>query len=379
MLFESNLELFIIQPTTFCNINCRYCYLPERGKKKLMNETTLVNTFTKLFNSQFISKEFTIVWHAGEPLVAPISFYEKAIRLIDKLNKNGHIITHNIQTNGTLINDDWCKFFNKNKIKIGVSIDGPEFLHDSNRLKRNGNGTFNEVMKGIDLLKKHNISFHTISVITSDTIKYPNEFFDFFEQLGVRRVALNIEETEGVNLNNSMSKEEQNKVLRTFVKTLFDRWMTSKMKPHIREFEGLFGTFSRWNGLNIKSNQDATPFRIINVDADGYFTTFSPEIIGHETKYGKFIFGNVNENDYKDAIENEVFKNSYADILSGISKCKETCYYYNLCGGGSPSNKYFENGTFDSCESWHCKNGKQVYIDEVLAAFEEKMGFTNTN
>src|SRR5205807_3564276 len=97
-----SIQLLVIQPTPFCNIDCRYCYLPDRGNKAVVAEATLRNLFSQVFESDWVRDGVTVVWHAGEPLVLPIDFYRQAFRLIDDLKPAGLQVCHSFQTNGTL-------------------------------------------------------------------------------------------------------------------------------------------------------------------------------------------------------------------------------------------------------------------------------------
>ena len=105
------IQLLVVQPTPFCNIDCRYCYLPDRTNKAVVAEATLANLFSQVFASGWVRDGVTIVWHAGEPMVLPIDFYRRAFRLIDGLKPAGVALSHSFQTNGTLIDDAWCEFF----------------------------------------------------------------------------------------------------------------------------------------------------------------------------------------------------------------------------------------------------------------------------
>ena len=122
--------LVVIQATPFCNVNCRYCYLPNRSSTKRIDNRTLKRIFACLFTEPRLSDPVSIVWHAGEPLVLPISFYENAFRIAEQCNTRGIRIVHSFQTNGTLINQDWCDFLKQYNVKIGVSLDGPRHIHD---------------------------------------------------------------------------------------------------------------------------------------------------------------------------------------------------------------------------------------------------------
>ena len=134
----------------------------------------------------------------------PVEFYEGAIRLIDELNTGGIEVSHSFQTNGTLINPAWCDFIKKNQVRIGVSVDGPAFLHDAHRKTRKGKGTHDRVMAGIRCLQERGIEFHVISVLTQEALDHPEEIFRFYVENGIQRVGFNIEEIEGVNTSSTL-------------------------------------------------------------------------------------------------------------------------------------------------------------------------------
>src|SRR5215472_4744747 len=135
-----HIQLVVVQPTPFCNIDCRYCYLADRSNRAILAEATIANLFSQIFASGWIQDGFNVVWHAGEPMVLPIDYYRRAFRLIDSLKPPNIELTHAFQTNGKLIDDAWCGFFTEAKVNVGVSIDGPKRLHDINRRNRAGQG-----------------------------------------------------------------------------------------------------------------------------------------------------------------------------------------------------------------------------------------------
>ena len=122
--------LLVIQPTPFCNIDCAYCYLPHRSSKQRMSLEVAENIFERLFRFPTIRESVDLVWHAGEPLVLPISYYEEMFTLIQRLAGPHLKINHAFQTNATLITDDWCELIKKWDVNLGLSIDGPEEFHD---------------------------------------------------------------------------------------------------------------------------------------------------------------------------------------------------------------------------------------------------------
>src|SRR5689334_3705860 len=122
--FSGKTELLILQSTTFCNIDCNYCYLPGRSKKQVMDLATLRAVLTHLSFDDILARNVQIVWHAGEPLTVGLDYYREAVKIISETVAGTPRL--GIQTNGLLVDDEWCRFFKHNNFHVGVSIDGPE-------------------------------------------------------------------------------------------------------------------------------------------------------------------------------------------------------------------------------------------------------------
>jgi uncharacterized protein len=368
------LELLVLQPTPFCNLNCDYCYLPDRSASHRISEDVLRRTFEQVFASRYARESFTVVWHAGEPLVMPIEFYENAIRLIDRLNTAGIEVSHSFQTNGTLLNPSWCDFIKRHHVRVGVSVDGPAFLHDAHRKTRKGQGTHERVMAGIHCFQEQGVEFHVISVLTQEALGHPEEMFRFYVENGIRRVGFNIEEIEGVNTASTLESAESQARVRTFMKRFLELVSGSEVKLEVREFDGLRGFIAAGKGF-IDGGQENTPLRILNVDWAGNFSTFSPELLGLKSLvYGDFLLGNVLRDELGTVEKTPKFRLLKRDVDAGIAECRRTCQYFGLCGGGSPSNKYFETGSFRSTETMHCRLSKQAVVDVLLESLESSLG-----
>lgn len=175
-----------------CNLACSYCYYLEKkhtlSASKEMPEAmhdTVLEQFVKQYIHAQTLPAVLFTWHGGEPLLRGLDFYKKALHF-QKIYRAGRAIDNCIQTNGTLLTDDWCRFLKEHHFLVGISIDGPETLHNSYRLTRNGNGSFREVMSGIGLLLKHGVEFNTLSVVNNINAQQPLEVYRFLKSIGSR-------------------------------------------------------------------------------------------------------------------------------------------------------------------------------------------------
>ena len=174
-----------------CNLDCDYCYYLEKAnlyqnKQQVMSEELLERFIQQYIESQTMP-QVMFTWHGGETLMRPLSFYKKAVELQKKYAR-GRQIDNSIQTNGTLLNDEWCKFFKENNFLVGISIDGPQDFHDEYRRDKMGRPSFHRVMKGIELLKKHGVEFNCMAVVNDYNVDYPLEFYRFFKEIGCQYV-----------------------------------------------------------------------------------------------------------------------------------------------------------------------------------------------
>ncbi len=338
-----------------------------------MSAETLEQTFRWVFESGLIREPFTLLWHAGEPLVVPIAFYKHSLELLNKHNRDAVHIDHAFQTNATLIDEEWCEFILEHDIKIGVSVDGPQFLHDRYRRTRQGRGTFEQAMRGVELLNKHNVTYHVISVITGDSLDYPDELFDFYLAHGMTNIAFNMEEVEGPNTTTSLQGHGMESRFRRFLERFLELSQSIDPPLRLREFENCAGAILGGRFAPGERTQENKPWGIVSVDYAGNFCTYSPELLGIDSqKYGRFVLGNVATDTIEDVMTSEKYQLLEGDIAEGIRQCQETCEYFEFCGGGFPGNKYFENGTFASTETLSCRLDKKVCIDVVLNFIERQ-------
>ena len=372
------LELLILQGTPFCNLDCDYCYLPDRNDSSQMDMSVLAAVIDRVLEAGIVDKQFTAVWHAGEPMVLGIDFYEQAFALIaDRLPDNINV-NHSFQTNAVLINRQWCDFFKRHNICLGISVDGPGLVHDAQRKTRNGNGTHHRVEEAVDLLRQQAVEFHVIAVLTAQSIQQPDVMFSYFNQLGANQLCFNTEEIEGVHHQSEILATDYSQDYIHFFKRFHELRIENASDMKLREVDGAISSILSWRKGGDPSSfqtQETTPFKILNVAVNGDFSTWSPELLGGDSEeYGSFIFGNVMELSIDDCIKSPDYKLVNKAIADGVTNCKESCNYYELCGGGSPSNKLAELGRLDVAETAFCRLHKMACLDAALSILEDALG-----
>jgi uncharacterized protein len=368
--------LVVLQPTTFCNINCAYCYLPDRQVRSVMDREVLRAAFETVLSSRLVKDPVVFLWHLGEPLTVPPAFYTDAFALADKAaRRHGRTIRHGFQTNATLINDTWIRLLRDHQVMLGVSVDGPAFIHDRIRVTRAGAPTHARVMRGIHRLREAGIGFGAISVVTDFTLDHPEEFYDFFVTHAITDVGFNIDEVEGVNVSSSFGRDgDAISRYERFFARLLDRAEFHHGAVKIREAWTNMAALAF--GAPDPVNNTNQPFRILNINSRGDVTTFCPELVTARTPDGRSLaMGNVLDDAPLEAmLDNPTFIEVAGQIAAGVQLCKDTCDYWSFCGGGSPSNKFFEHHRFDVAETRACRVHKKATVDVLLRHLEQRAG-----
>ena len=186
--FAKPLYVMLKPAGAHCNLACKYCYYLEKNNlyqnshRHLMSDEML-EQFTREYIEAQTMPQVLFTWHGGEPLMRSIDFYKKALAL-QKKYAHGKQIDNVIQTNGTLLTDEWCEFFTKNHWLVGISIDGPQEYHDHYRVTPAGKPSWEKVMQGISLLKKHRVEWNAMAVVNAYNAEHPLEFYHFFRDNG---------------------------------------------------------------------------------------------------------------------------------------------------------------------------------------------------
>ena len=365
-----------------CNLACSYCYYQEKEmlyaemSQQVMSEN-LLERFTREYIQSQTMPQVLFIWHGGEPLMRPLAFYRKAIELQRKYGK-GRIIDNCIQTNGTLLTDDWCRFFKENNWLVGISIDGPQEFHDAYRRNRHGLPSFAQVMKGIELLGKHGVEWNAMAVVNRLNVEHPLEFYHFFQNIDCRyiqftpiveRIVLksgkeclaHVGDKENWRMTDASITSEQ---WGEFLCTLFDEWV---QKDVGYRFIQLFdATLANWVGEEpgvCSMARSCGKAAVMEFNGDVYTCD--------HFVFPEYRLGNI----YRHSLVEMLYGNKQQAF--GVDKwrslpvkCRQ-CKYLFACNGECPKNRFYTTSEGEEGLNYLCKGYYRFF--EHVAPYMEYM------
>jgi len=228
----------LFKPVSFsCNIQCTYCYYHERQDSSIVyTDSKTLKSILESLQSLPSETKINFLWHGGEPLLAGKSFFKELIRLQEEIIPDKKV-KYGMQTNALLIDSEWCEIFKKNKMHIGVSLDGTEDIHNNGRISKSGSGTYKEVINKINLLQKYDIPFGILTTITKKSLGQEKIIFNNFIKLEIYKFDFLpcLESTDNSNINTYEWAD--------FTIKMFDLWFNED-NPNIkiRFFEEIIKT-----------------------------------------------------------------------------------------------------------------------------------------
>jgi uncharacterized protein len=362
-------RLIVLQPTPYCNIRCSYCYLGHRDDRHLMSNAVIEAIREKIFANLHADSSPTVVWHAGEPTAAPISWYEHAYERLRAVTPPAASFA--MQSNGIAIDENWIELLQRTNTSISLSIDGPQHFHDLRRRTRNDKPTWQLAVCALRRLQDAGFEPNVICVLHPDGLTRPDAYYEFCRDHLITQISFSIDELEGANRASSFSARDYKQDMTVFLAAILERAYADGYPLHVREVERIATILT---GSASSQNEQIEPWDTIVVAADGSVSTFSPELMEISSfRYRNFIFGNILEGSLQDFGAADLLRRTAHEIVSGVDACRSACRYFAVCGGGAPVNKMSENGSLESAETVFCRLSVQSAAD-ALAAFLEKRG-----
>lgn len=330
---KRNLNLMIKPSSSKCNLKCKYCFYNSIADSRMVKDygfmkEEILNEIIAKADDYCNGGVCTIGFQGGEALLVGIDFYRKLIECTTRV-KNGTVFNYLIQTNGTLLTDEWAGFFKKNNFLIGVSLDGTKDIHNVNRVDYSNGESYNKVIKGINLLKKYKVEFNILVVVTSSLCKKIESCYKFFKKNDLKYLQF-IPCLEPLE-NSEMEMQPYSispRLYSDFLKKLFDLWYEDVINNDyvsIRYFDNILGLFLGQNYEACDMRGVCSCQHIIESDGTVYPCDFYT--------YEKYNIGNIIEESFDDIHKKEFTMKFIEESLEVSNKCKN-CKYRNICRGG---------------------------------------------
>ena len=351
----------VMQPHTLCPLDCSYCYLPARRMTHRMLPATAeaVAASVNWWFQGAPDEGFSVLWHAGEPLALGVNHLAGLIRPFD----SG--IIHAVQTAAIHISELWCDYFEQIGMRVGVSLDGPREMNASRKLL-GGQEAWGRAVEGCKLLRRRGIEFHVIAVVSDPDPADARRLLDFFADLGAASLAINVEETEGIN--KAAARDPQR--ITAFWCALFDN-VGDFPGLRLRDVQKVADHLAGRGARVPRTGQGIDPFPTVSYSGD--VTLVSPELSSFsDPHYGQFSSGNVLDTPLDEIVARGNDVPWIRDFLAGVRNCAGSCSLFEFCGGGEPSNKHFEGVGLSGTVTAHCTNTRMALLQGALDSATRK-------
>ena len=370
--FAKPLYVMLKPAGAHCNLACKYCYYLEKNKlyptaqRHLMSDEML-EQFTREYIEAQTMNQVLFTWHGGEPLLRSIDFYRKALSLQQKY-AGGRCIDNVIQTNGTLLTDEWCEFFAQNHWLVGISIDGPQPDHDHYRLTAAGKPSWKKVMQGIKLLKKHGVEWNAMAVVNAYNANHPLEFYRFFKENGCQflqftpiverltrhedgRTLASLADKNEISLSEASVAPEQ---WGYFLCAIFDEWVRKDVgKIFVEIFDC---TLANWMGISpgiCAYSKECGHAGVMEHNGDVYSCD--------HFVFPEYKLGNIRDHSLIDMLYGEQQQEFSRLKHSSLPRqCKE-CDMEFACHGECPKNRFMKDKYGDSGLNYLCPGYYHYY------------------
>lgn len=358
-----------------CNLACNYCYYLDKSELFVESQAhRMADDLLELYIIQHIqaSSEQTIFfsWHGGEPTLAGLEYFRRIAELQKKHLPVGRSIINGIQTNGTLLNDEWCEFLKKENFIVGISLDGPERFHSINRFRKDGKSSFNDVLRGFQLLKAYQIPCEILCVVHSANVRFPLEVYRFFKSMKAEFLTFIplVERHSPENITVS-ERTVPAKAFGEFLRAIFDEWKSSDIgMVKIQLFEEALRTaFGLEHSLCIFKPVCG---RVPVVEHNGDFYSCDHFVIPTH------LVGNIRHNSLSNLLESKQQKAFGQAKLNSLPEYCLKCEVRSMCNGACPKDRFIKTtdaqpGLNFLCEGYklffnHCK----PFVEEVADAWK---------
>ena len=348
--FGSPLFVMLKPVGSRCNLACRYCYYLDKARHEEMSDE-LLDEFIRQYLEAQTQPEVLFTWHGGEPLLRPISFYQKAMQMQQRY-AHGRTIDNCLQTNGTLITKEWCQFFHDNHFLIGISIDGPQDMHDAYRQSPRQQSSWQQVMHAIDLLNQYDVMWNAMATVNHLTADEPQRFYRFFREIGCQFLQFTpvVERQHGKVADFSVSPRQWG----NFLCGVFDEWVLQDIgNMYVQLFDA---TLANWVG-EAPGLCSMSPLcgRCAAMESNGDVYSCDHFV------FPEYLLGNIRTSTLTSLLYGECqqqFGRNKSETLS--RQCRE-CPFLFACHGECPRNRFVDDCYGEPNHNYLCDGYRQFF------------------
>lgn len=345
-----------------CNLACGYCfYLPKKAlypQSRFRMPDTILEAYIQQTIEGHLVPEVTFAWQGGEPTLLGLTFFKKALELQKKYCRPGMVIRNTLQTNGILLDQTWCRFLHQNNFLVGISIDGPGELHDALRKDNSGKGTFDRVMKGLSLLKKHGVEYNILCTVNSANGEYPLEVYRFFrDEIGARFIqfipVVAHDEKTGEVTAWSVRPAQYGR----FLNGVFDEWVRHDVaNVYIQHFDtALANWYGEPHGICVFSPACGQAM-VIEHTGDIYSCDHFVD--------RDHLLGNIMTNPVAELVNSPRQRQFGREKQDGLPGFCRKCRFLFACRGECPKNRFIRTPDDEPGLNYLCE-GYQLFFDHI--------------
>ncbi len=349
-----------------CNIECAYCfYLPKKALFPENQSFRMSEAVLESFTRQYIQAQppgtpgIDFTWQGGEPTLMEVDFFRKAVKYQQKYARPGMVITNSLQTNGTLLNDEWGRFLHEYDFLVGISIDGPDWIHNKFRKNRKGEDTFDSVMAGLEQLKKHDVKYNVLTCVQDHNSYYPVEVYDFFVDIGATFLQFIPVVEKEIASGAVSSRSVKPEMYGSFMNGVLDRWLEKGDvgKIFVRDFDVTLGLV-----MGLPSS--------ICIHAETCGRSVVVEHTGEMFSCDHFVtkenlIGNVLENTMPEMLDGSRQTSFGMNKWDALPRNCLDCEFVTLCNGGCPKDRIIDTPDGESGLNYLCEGFKAFYRHSI--------------
>lgn len=351
-----------------CNLACSYCFFLDKellypGSKFRMTEETLEAYIRQLIETHR-SNQVTVAWQGGEPTLMGVDFYRKAIQFQEKYRRPGMIFENTMQTNGTLLNDEWCQFLKENNFLIGLSLDGPRELHDMHRVDKGGAPTFDRVMRGLRFLQKYGVEYNILVTVNRVTGDHPKEIYRFLrDEVGTSWIqfipVIERVNPDGLNLiqvgDHVSHRSVRPEQFGRFLIQVFDEWIYNDVgRIFVQTFEAALRNWMRLPTSGMCVFEKTCGYGLaLEHNGDLYSCDHFVE--------PEYLLGNIKEEHMLKMVGSDRQHKFGQDKFDTLSKYCLQCPVLFACNGECPKNRFIETPDGESGLNYLCAGYKAFF------------------